>query len=309
MNKVTTENGIMKEKIYKLCEQLGPEYPTKSSISDVLINLSHSQEEVEQVNESTIERWKCEAWYRQKEGFITDSIAHRVLSMQNSLDKGKERNVSSIVNTITCQKAVNNKSTPITAENPRDWGLKHEDTACKSYCNVESKKHCKLTLVNKGLLISKKKPYLAASVDNICSCSCADNCPDVIVEYKCPWKHREKTAKEAFLTVEISGEQVGDKLFLKKASRYYLQIHLQMFVAELESCDFVVWTEKGILALNVSYDAKYMKSVLQKLERFWMNYVLPFMLQMLQTNHPKAGKFDINILSSQVVFQNFLLHF
>ena len=44
---MTTENGIMKEKIYKLCEQLGPEYPTKSSISDVLINLSHSQEEVE----------------------------------------------------------------------------------------------------------------------------------------------------------------------------------------------------------------------------------------------------------------------
>ena len=90
VNKVTTENGIMKEKIYKLCEQLGPEYPTKSSISDVLINLSHSQEEVEQVNESTIEQWKCEAWYKQKEGFITGSLAHRVLSMQNSLDKGRE---------------------------------------------------------------------------------------------------------------------------------------------------------------------------------------------------------------------------
>ena len=98
------------------------------------------------------------------------------------------------------------------------------------------------------MLISEGKPYLAACVDNIRSCSYANNCPEVIVEYKCPWKHREKTAKEAFLTVEIGGEQVGDKLFSKKASRYYLQINLQMFVAELESCDFVVWTEKGILA-------------------------------------------------------------
>jgi hypothetical protein len=49
-----------------------------------------------------------------------------------------------------------------------------------------------------------------------------------------------------------------------------------MFVAELESCDFVVWTEKGILSISVPYNAKYMKSALQKLEQFLMKHVLPY---------------------------------
>ena len=158
---------------------------------------------------------------------------------------------------------------------------------------MECKKHCKLPLVSKGLLISKKKSYVAASTDNICSYSCAENCPDVVVEYKCPWKHRTIPVKEAFLTPEIGGEQVGDKLSLKTSSRYYLQIQLQMFVAELESCDFVVRTEKGILSISVPYNAKYMKSALQKLEQFLMKHVLPFMVQTMQTDHPKAGKFYI----------------
>ena len=90
----------------------------KTAINDVLTNLSHSQDEVDQVNESTIGQWKCEEWYKQKEGFIAGSIAHRVLSMQNSLDKGKQRNVTSLVKTITCQKPVVSE----TAANSRDWG-------------------------------------------------------------------------------------------------------------------------------------------------------------------------------------------
>lgn len=82
-----------------------------------------------------------------------------------------------------------------------------------------------------------------------------------------------------------------------------------MFVAELTSCDFVVWTEKGILTLNVLYGAKYMKSVIPKLEQFWFNHVLPFMVQMHQPDHPKAGKFDIILglccFSLQVFYYNF----
>ncbi|CAB3980242.1 Carboxypeptidase D [Paramuricea clavata] len=182
-NKLTSANGILKEKVNTLCEQLGPECHVEAAINNVLTNLSHSQEEVDHVNELTIEQWKCDEWYKHKEE---------------------------------------------TATNPRDWGLKHKNSARQSYCKVECKKHSKLSLVSKGLLISKKKPYVAASTDNILSCSCAENCPDVVVEYKCNWKHRTIPVKEAFLTPEIGGEQVGDKLYLKTSSCYYLQIQLQM---------------------------------------------------------------------------------
>ncbi|CAB4042103.1 Hypothetical predicted protein, partial [Paramuricea clavata] len=78
-NKLTSANGILKEKVNMLCEQLGPECHAEAAINDVLTNLSHSQEEVDHVNELTIEQWKCDEWYKQKEGFLTGSIAHRVL--------------------------------------------------------------------------------------------------------------------------------------------------------------------------------------------------------------------------------------
>ena len=167
--------------------ELGPEFPSTKP-TDILINLAHSQEEVHQINESTIGQYMCDEWYKQK-GLITGSIAHRVLSMQNSLDKGKQRNVSTLVKTITCQKATQNTIAEIPM-NSRNWGLKHEESARQDYYKVECKKHCKLFLPSKGLLLSTKKPYVAASLDKIRSCSCADDCPDVVGEYKCPWKHQ-----------------------------------------------------------------------------------------------------------------------
>jgi len=78
----------------------------------------------------------CDEWYKQKEGLITDSVAHRVLSMQNSLDKGKQRNVSTLVKTITCQKATQNTIAEIPM-NSRNWGLKHEKSARQYYYKEE----------------------------------------------------------------------------------------------------------------------------------------------------------------------------
>lgn len=49
---------------------------------------------------------------------------------------------------------------PDNPQTPRKWGLKHESSARQSYLKVERKRHHKLTLVSKGLLLSKSKPFL-----------------------------------------------------------------------------------------------------------------------------------------------------
>jgi hypothetical protein len=134
-------------------------------------------------------------------------------------------------------------------------------------------------------LPSRKKPFVGASVDNIRTCSCEDNCPDVVVEYKCPWKHRHIPPKEAFLSPEIGGEINGNTFTLKSGSRYYMQVQLEMFVTELDSCNFVVWTEHGILSVSIPYDETCMENALSKLERFWMHHVLPVMTNRLSNAH------------------------
>ncbi|XP_028413529.1 uncharacterized protein LOC114536365 [Dendronephthya gigantea] len=123
-----------------------------------------------------------------------------------------------------------------------------------------------------------KRKFLGASLDNIKTCQCASNCPDVVVEYKCPWKHKDMHPKKTFLTPEIGGIEKDKTFCLTKSSAYYHQIQAQMFVSELFHCDFVVWTSQGIFVLPVSYDAAFMDHVCNQLELFWKAEVLPCMM-------------------------------
>ena len=57
-------------------------------------------------------------------------------------------------------------------ENPRDWGLKHEESVRQAYMHVQNHVHHKVRLENHGFVISKDKPFLVASVDNVTNCEC-----------------------------------------------------------------------------------------------------------------------------------------
>ncbi len=110
------------------------------------------------------------------------------------------------------------------------------------------------------------------------------NCPNVMVEYKCPWKYRDLDPKEAFLKAEIGGIKVGKIFSLSTKCKYYFQVQCQMFVANLCLCDLVVWTNKGIFTTQVQFNSKFMENVCQKLEKFWMSNVLPIMVQRVSQN-------------------------
>ena len=67
------------------------------------------------------------------------------------------------------------------------------------------------------------------------------------------------------MPMEIGGEKIGNNFSLKQQSKYYLQVQVQMFVAELQSCVFVVWTEQGIFSVAVLHDSEFIKTVLHQL--------------------------------------------
>ena len=107
--------------------------------------------------------------------------------MQTSIDKDLPRNVTKLVEEVVHPKIpLSSSSPPDNPQNSRHWGLKHEDSARHAYASVESKKHHKLKLISKGFLISRKRPFIGASLDNVRTCGCAENCSEVVVEFKCP---------------------------------------------------------------------------------------------------------------------------
>ena len=145
--------------------------------------LSFSDAERNHVDTTTAKQWQCEEWYLHKAGFITASKCKRVFTRQETLEKNNEENVIKLVQDIALPKTphVQQKVEP---QNAREWGLFHEESARKAYQRVASHTHHKLQLVSKGFLISKSKPFLGASLDNIQQCQCSDGCPNKVVEYK-----------------------------------------------------------------------------------------------------------------------------
>jgi hypothetical protein len=97
------------------------------------------------------------------------------------------------------QKIVTEQATKVRAvadnpQNPRDLGIKTWSSARNLYLRVQKHLHYKVKLVKRGFFIPNAKPF-GASVDNIRSCECACECKDVLVEYKCPWVHRDLDPK------------------------------------------------------------------------------------------------------------------
>ena len=250
------------------------------SPEEVLRLLSFSDAERENVEKTTSKQWQCEEWYLHKAGFITASKCKRVFTRQETLDKKNAENVSNLVEDIALAKTphIHSQQPETEPQNAREWGLFHEESARKAYQRVASHTHHKLELVSKGFLISKSKPFLGASLDNIQKCECSSGCPNKVVEYKCPWKHRDLHPKEAFLTPEIGGIRNGNEFALKPTSKYYFQLQLEMFVSELILNVLVVWTRKGIFTVEVPYNLSFMSNVCFKLEKFWISQVLPFMM-------------------------------
>jgi hypothetical protein len=260
----TGNTGIMKEKLMQ--------YSSKEEVISSFNNQGETMitsEEISRINTLTIKQWKCQEWYVQKAGIVSASKAKRVNDSQTRLESCANKDVSKLVNEIANSSVPSCIcSLPDQPQDPRDWGLKHEATAQKDYRQVQGKQHHKLKLESRGFMISKDKPFLGASVDDLRHCECEKGCPIAVVEYKCPWKHRDITPKEAFLTPEVGGQQKDKHFTLKRNCRYY----------KLCLCDFVIWTKLGIFSVEIPFDKLFIWSVVERLQEFWVNHVLPFMM-------------------------------
>lgn len=275
--------GIMKEKLEQFVKQT-----TMLTPDNFLSFLSFTNEEIGKIDKETVDQWKCKSWFIAKKGFISASKCKSIVTRQTTLEKSNVTLVTAVAKSIVSDPLpiFNSKTMPENPQNPRDWGLKHEESARNAYMHVQNHVHYKLKLKNHGFIICKDKPFLGASVDNVRSCECSSDCKEVVVEYKCPWTHRLSDAKEAFLSPEIGGMQVAGHFQLKTTSKYYHQVQMQMFVLCLLSCDFVIWTTKGILTVEIAYNVGFMNAILLKLEKFWISQIAPLLIAQVSGNVP-----------------------
>ena len=120
-------------------------------------------------------------------------------------------------------------------------GIKWEKKVQELYLKFQKHDHIDLCIPESGLVVNPRWPFICASPEDIVTCGC---CKTRVLEIKCPYSHWFKAIHDAVLedTSFCLKEEVDGMLKCDHSHAYYHQIQTQLFVCDLNSCDFCVCT-------------------------------------------------------------------
>lgn len=223
----------------------------KANLETIMLDQMNNVKHPEIIKIERRTRKNKKLWHYVRKTRITASIAKNVISTCRT----KRFATSFLKNHIRC---VELRSKAIV------WGLSHEHCALKDYCALLG---CDpATFLKCGTLIDEERKYISATPDAI------EKDKRVIVEIKCPYSVRnEQPEKVSYLA--------GGKLHRNHA--YYVQVQLQMHVTKVHTCDFVVWTLKGIYIESIAYDADLVAGYLIDLDFYFKNVFSIFYFKLI----------------------------
>ena len=201
---------------------------TKLLDACVEIDISITQENVTAVEMETKGQSKSNLWFTYRAGRITAS------RMKSACHTDPSHPSQSLIKAIAYPEAYKfiSKAT--------SWGCQHEKHAREFYSEQMMRGHCGFAVHECGLFLNPKWPYLGASPDGVVTCSC---CSKGVVEIKCPFCHRNDAIVESSDDKQFCLKKDSNNcLQLDHLHAYYYQVQTQIFVCEVDYCDFVVCT-------------------------------------------------------------------
>ena len=113
-------------------------------------------------------------------------------------------------------------------------------SACDSYKELRKTTRVWFSIADSGLVLNPKWPHLGESPDGIVQCEC---CGKRVVEIKCSYCHWHDAVENVALEKQSCLAIVDDEtLQLNHSHAYYYQVQTQMFVCNVDYCDFCVCT-------------------------------------------------------------------
>lgn len=148
-------------------------------------------------------------------------------------------------------------------------GMKYEPVAREAY---EKGERC--VVHECGLIVSRDEPWLGYSLDGIVI---ENGQPTRLLEIKCPYDLQDTEAHT--LLTDCKRYLCKDKngtLNLKKKHQYYGQVQLGMALLNLETCDFVIYSNviDEIKIIKVNFDKNFVCAMLPQLKRRYFEKML-----------------------------------
>lgn len=230
------------------------------------IEISLTDEMATSVEVETRGQSNSNLWFTYRAGRITAS------RMKSTCHTDPSNPSQSLIKTIVYPEAYKFSS------RATSWGCKHEKQARDFYSKRMMENHRGFTVSDSGLSLNPKWPHLGASPDGVVNCCC---CSKGVVEIKCPFCHRnddivESTNDKRFcLKKDASGSA-----YLDHAHAYYYQVQAQIFICDVDYCDFVVCTfpedqEPSIHIERIVPDEHFWSGCTEKSLDFFKMCILP----------------------------------
>ncbi|XP_005484912.1 uncharacterized protein LOC135451752 [Zonotrichia leucophrys gambelii] len=239
----------------KACDQFLP--PVKS-------------QDIPRVEKETRGQRENPKWYEWRENRITASVAPKIANSKFANSKTDEVPKSYLKEVVGSGSKV---QTPAMS-----WGIRNEKVAVEAYKQKLQKGGKPVQVEDCGLFIHPEKSWLAASPDGIIKDPATGK--DLgLLEVKCPYKHRNRTVREACKDKDFCLEVDGDSYVLKKNHPYFTQVQCQLGTTGLQRADFVVHTNKETAVVPVEFDREFWGKTVPKLEKFYTEAVIPHLEQ------------------------------
>lgn len=219
-------------------------------------------------------------WFRFRKNRITASVAHSIAN--SGFASGKTTTVpESYLRTVLGESGrVQTRA--------MSWGVEHEAEAVRRYQEHQSATlGFAVSVRDCGLFIDPERPWLAASPDGIVTDGRTGQwlC---CLEVKCPFKHRAHSVETAAredrsFCLEIIHQEGAPQLSLKRTHSYFTQVQAQMAVTGLNTADFVVFTLRDLVVIQVQFDQDFWDQTVRKLEKFYKEAVIPALREKTST--------------------------
>ena len=230
-----------------------------SSIAKHLyFTLTLTDQECSVIEKLTRSQRESKRWFEYREGRLTASSFHSIYTLQ------KQTNPENLVQRILSAKDISH----IPAV---QWGINNENTARQEYIQKMSS-HESLKYIAVGLVVNPLYPHLGASPDGIVHCSC---CGKGLIEIKCPYSAKDQDPN----VIRGKPQSCLTERGVSITHSYYTQIQGQLLITEVNYCDLVIWTRKGIIMERIYPDVKFTEKLLRKLTDFYVDNFLPKLLQ------------------------------
>ena len=120
--------------------------------------------------------------------------------------------------------------------------------------------------------------WLAASPDGLVSDKSNEDVRQIgLIEIKCPKSKKNSKINDLVHDQSFYVKYEDGVPVLKKdhPNGYYTQIQMAMGLSQITFCDFIVYTFDGMIIIRTQFDEDYFFSLMQKLNSFYKDFMLP----------------------------------